>query len=182
MIQTIELSSEEKVFTSSEYEEYMKEYAKTVANSWDDYREMGHEWCWGLVGNIKPEREYGEDHEIRRGTKHFSGGAKVYIAPVQWGDGGENVVVIGVPRYRKSNIEIITRSKFIENYRMKKVYKPAVINLMCSSEHYWWNDTDQARKEIIKYLEYLNPEEAKKEYENLKNEEVVSKSVEENIE
>ena len=51
MIQTIELSSEEKVFTSSEYEEYMKEYAKTVANSWDDYREKGHEWCWGLVGN-----------------------------------------------------------------------------------------------------------------------------------
>ena len=53
---------------------------------------------------------------------------------------------------------------------------------MCSSEHYWWNDTDQARKEIIEYLEYLNPEEARKEYEKMKNEEVISESLDVNVE
>ena len=174
MIQATEFYSEKTQFTNSEYEEYLKEYEKTLARSWNEYRERGHEWCWGLVGNIKQEREYGEEHEIRKGTKRFSGGAKVYIAPVQWGDGGENVVVIGVPRYRKSNIEIITRSKYIENYRMKKVYKPEVINLMCASKHHWWNDTDHDRREIIKYLEYLNPGEAKKEYEKMNNEELAS--------
>ncbi len=157
-------------YGTPEYDEYEIEYKKTKVKSYDDYVEKGHEWCWGLVGNIKQEREYGEDHEIRTGTKCFSGGAKVYIAPVQWGDGGENVVVIGVPRYGKRNIEIITRSNYIENYRMKKVYKPEIIKLMCSSEHYWWNDTDQDREQIISYLRYFNPEEAIKETERLENE------------
>ena len=175
MIQATEFYSEKTEFTISEYEEYRKEYEKTLARSLDEYRERGHEWCWGLVGNIKQEREYGEEHEIRKGTKRFSGGAKVYIAPVQWGDGGENVVVIGVPRYSKGNIEIVTRSKYIENYRMKRVYKPEVINLMCASKHHWWNDTDHDRTEIIKYLEYLNPDEAKKEHEKMNSEGLLSR-------
>ena len=43
-------------------------------------------------------REYGENHEVKLGTKHFSPGTKVYCAPGHWGDGGENIVVIGKHR------------------------------------------------------------------------------------
>ena len=45
---------------------------------------------------------------------------------------------------------------------------------MCASKHHWWNDTDHDRREIIKYLEYLNPGEAKREYEKMNNEELAS--------
>ncbi len=163
-------------YGTPEYKEFDMEYEKVIARSFDYYTENGHEWCWGLVGNIKLEREYGEDHEIKAGTKHFSGGSKVYIAPAQWGDGFDNVVVIGVPRYGKRYIEIITCSKYIENYRLKKVYKPEIIKLMCSSKRRWWNDTDLDRKEIISYLKTLNPEEASKETEKLENEDTVQKT------
>lgn len=150
-----------------EYKEYEKEYEKTLIKSYEAFQAAGHEWCWCLVGNIKEQREYGEEHEIKKGTKAFSGGSKVHIAPVQWGDGGENVIVIGVPRYGKSNIEIIMRSKDIENYRLKRVFKPEIIKLMCASEHLWWNDTFEDRDRIIEWLDYLAPEEAKKERERI---------------
>lgn len=157
----------EMPYGSAEYIEYEREYEKSLIKSYEAFQAGGHEWCWGLVGNIKQQREYGEDHEIKNGIKAFSGGSRVHIAPVQWGDGGENVVVIGVPRYGKSNVEIIIRSKYIENYRIKKIYKPEILKLMCTSEYSWWNDTDWDRDTIISELDYLAPEEAKKERERI---------------
>jgi HSP90 family molecular chaperone len=51
-------------------------------------------WC--LIGNIIQERSYGEkEDEIRAGTKHFSPGTKVYCLPAQWGDGYDQILVIG---------------------------------------------------------------------------------------
>lgn len=169
MIQCLQINSG-RPMSLEEYKEYEKEYEKTLIKSYEAFLADGHEWCWCLVGNVKEQREYGEDHEIKKGTKAFSSDSKVHIAPVQWGDGGENVIVIGVPRYGKSNIEIIMRSKDIENYRLKRVYKPEIIKLMCASEHLWWNDTAEDRNRIIEWLDYLAPEEAQKEREKIEAE------------
>lgn len=62
------------------------------------------------------EHEYGEKREIKYGTKHFSCGTKVYLAPGQRGDGYENIVVIGLPRYGDKYIEVVMRCAYIENY------------------------------------------------------------------
>ena len=62
----------------------------------------------------------------------------------------------------KRCIEIVIRSKNIENYRIKKVYKPEIIKLMCSSKYYWWNDTDYDKKQIMEFLKYWNPKEVEK--------------------
>ena len=43
------------------------------------------EWVWGLIGNIVEEHEYGEAHEIRRGTKQFRAGTKVFLSCSHWG-------------------------------------------------------------------------------------------------
>ncbi len=131
--------------------------------SYEDFLEKGHSWTWCLVGNIAEKHEYGEEHEIMIGTKHFAPGTKVLCAPTQWGDGYENIVVIGSPRHGSPYVEIVTRSKHVENYRMQKVYKPSILKRMCLSKYSWWGDTEEDRKEIIKYLEYRNPEEAAKE-------------------
>ena len=142
---------------------FYEKYNTAAAKSYEKYIEYGHHWCWCLVGNIVQEHAYGEKREIKYGTKHFSRGTKVYLAPVQWGDGYEYIVVIGLPRYGNKYIEVIMRSAYIENYRMKKVYKPAVLKRICSSPYYWWGDTENDRKEIIQYLKTRAPEEAEKE-------------------
>ena len=132
-------------------------------SSIEEYNLNGHNWCWCLVGNIVKEHKYGEEHEVIYGTKHFSYHSKVYLAPIQWGDGYENVVVIGFPRHGYKVIEIIIKSRYIENYRMQKVYKPAILKRMCSSKHWWWGDTENDRRDIIEYLETRAPEEAEKQ-------------------
>ena len=166
-IRTKEMSHRAEDYSS--LEEYEEKYKTTIVESYEDFIKQGHSWCWCLVGNIVQEHEYGEEHEIKQGTRHFSRGTKVFLAPVQWGDGYENVVVIGLPRHRNKYIEVITRYIYIENYRMKKIYKPEILKRMCSSQYRWWGDTEEDRREIIKYLETRSPEEAKKQKELLEN-------------
>lgn len=125
------------------------------------------EWRWCLVGNIVKTHEFGENHEIKYGSKHFSAGTKVYMAPVQWGDGYEQIYVIGKPRHGHNYITIIMRREYIENIRLRKVYNPAVLERMNKSVSRWWGNTDAARDDIIPYLERLNPEEAEKEKRKL---------------
>ncbi|MGN0623372.1 MAG: hypothetical protein ACI4JA_05430 [Oscillospiraceae bacterium] len=146
------------------------ENRKTViARSYENFIDNGHNWCWCLIGNIVQEHEYGEEHEIKYGTKQFSRGTKVFLAPAQWGDGYDKIAVIGLPRYGRKYIEVVTKSKYIENFRMQKVFKPAVLKLMCSSQHRWWGDTENDRKEIIRFLETRAPEEAEKQKSLLEN-------------
>ena len=90
-------------------------------------------WC--LVGNIVQSHTYGEEHEMRVGSKQFAPGAKVYIAPANWGDGYEDVIVIGCPRRCRHYIEIIMRSDLIENVRLKKVYAPFLLKMMDKSQY-----------------------------------------------
>ncbi len=161
MIEIIEISKEATDYNS--FEDFYETYKTAIAESYEQYIGHGHIWCWSLVGNIVPEHEYGEEREIKYGTKHFSRGTKVFIAPTQWGDGYEKIVVIGLPRYGNKYIEVITKSKYIENYRMKKVYKPAILKRMCLSRYRWWGDTENDRKRIIEYLEFVSSEKVKKQ-------------------
>lgn len=112
-------------------------------------------WQWCLAGNIVESHEYGEEHEVRVGTKQFGPGAKVYIAPAQWGDGYENVCVIGKPRRKRSLIEVVMKMDLIENFRLKKVFQPAVLRRMEKSPHSWWGCADESRERILELIESL---------------------------
>lgn len=158
MIEIMGISKRAEDYNS--VEEFYEKYKTSIAESYEKYIEYGHSWCWCLVGNIVKEHEFGEKHEIKYGTKHFSHGTKVFLAPAQWGDGYENIVVIGLPRHGNKYIEIVTRSEYIENYRIKKVYNPAILKLMCLSRYCWWGDTENDRKKIIDYIKMLSSEEA----------------------
>lgn len=120
------------------------------------------DWVWCLVGNVVCCHEYGEDKEIRYGTKQFRPGAKVYMAPVNWGDGYEKTVVIGRPRNYKHYIEVVMHSKYTENYRIQKVYAPFVLNMMANSRHSWWDASEESERKIRNYIEVLNK---RKEYD-----------------
>ena len=161
MIEILEISKRAEDYKSAD--DFYEKYQTAVTKSYDEYINNGHSWCWCLIGNIVEKHEFGEEHEIRYGTKQFSRGAKVYLAPAQWGDGYENIVVIGLPRSGNKLMEVVTHSKYVENYRMKKVYKPEVLKKICSSKRIWWGDTENDRMKIISYLEHLAPEEANRQ-------------------
>lgn len=124
------------------------------------------EWVWGLVGNIVDEHPYGQDKRIVRGTKHFSPGTKVYCLKSCWGDGYESIPVIG--RNRKGKlIEIVMRRNLIENFRLKKIFSPSVIEMIgrhsyddwsreCQRWFEGWGNSDEDKREIEQYLRWLN--------------------------
>ena len=149
------------VFRSlDEMEAYEREVDQLKIKFYEEYLEKGHEWCWSLVGNIVNEHRFGEEKDIKSGTKHFSAGTKVYLAPSSWGDGYERIHVIGLGRGKRRFIEIVMQRKYIENFRIQKVYKPAIVRRMLDSENIWWGDSDDDRETILEYLKFLCPEEA----------------------
>lgn len=89
------------------------------------------------------------------GTKQFPPGAKVYIDRCQWGDGYENVIVIGKPRRVKHLIEIVMPFKRIEAFRIQKVFNPAVLSMMEESAYHWWTDSEKDRDTIIHLLKSI---------------------------
>ncbi len=116
------------------------------------------DWKWCLVGNIVQEREYGENHELKHGTKHFSPGTKVYCAPGHWADGYENIIVIGKHRGSPKYAKLIMQRKYIENFRCQKVFKPVVLKLMNQDDYGFWDNSDNSKNFILQMAEGLNKE------------------------
>lgn len=83
-------------------------------------------WC--VVANVRKETAYGKDGgKVRRGSKHFAPGAKVYCFPPLWGDGYESIKVVG--RHRKTHryVTMVIESRYLENWRAELAYSPHVI-------------------------------------------------------
>ncbi|HRI26715.1 MAG TPA: hypothetical protein PK239_11555 [Chitinophagales bacterium] len=111
------------------------------------------EFIWCLVGNIIDEHYFGEHKEVKRGTKHFLPNTKVYCFPSLWGDGYEDVKVIGRHRKSKTYISIIMPSKYITNWRIQKVYSPYIRSTM--QANYGWRNSDEDKNVILGMLEWL---------------------------
>ncbi|MGL5172963.1 MAG: hypothetical protein ACRC75_03855, partial [Olsenella sp.] len=124
-------------------------------------------WVWCLVGNVIGEHPHGEDRRIVSGTRHFSAGTKVYCLPVRWGDGYENIDVIGRPRGRRGLRHVVMRRSLIENFRIQKVFSPAVIEKMYEPSrpdfdgpsYLSWGNSQEDRETIEDMLRWLSPNE-----------------------
>ena len=118
--------------------------------------EREFEYC--LVGNIVEKRYFGENKEIRQGTKHFRGGAKVYIFPEFGGCGHEDIRVIGLPRKRNKTISIIIPTILITNVRVKKIYQPNLKIEIAENFYYsrWKEKGDNEINLIIEFAETIN--------------------------
>lgn len=107
------------------------------------------EWRWALVGNIVESHLFGEEKDVRYGTKQFAPGTKVYCSPHQWGDGWERIRVIGKPRHQRNLIMVVMPSKLIDNFRIQKVYSPTILQMIDDCGCSWWSSDEEGRQEII---------------------------------
>jgi hypothetical protein len=107
------------------------------------------QWC--LVGNIiEPSSDDRDRQATPDGTKHFSGGTKVYCLPAQWGDGYNKIKVIGRHRGSKQFVTMIVSADRVANWRAKVVYDPEVLRRLAQIKPNW-----QTKAEIEAYLESL---------------------------
>ena len=120
--------------------------------------EIEQEWQWCLVGNIVESHEYGEEHIIKYENKQFRPNAKVFINLVYGGMGHENILVIGTPRHSSKYTEITIARKYVHNFRVQKVFKPAVLDKMKRSDWDWWGNSEETYDRLTKCLEWLNAE------------------------
>lgn len=111
------------------------------------------EWRWCIVGNIIGAHPYGVEKEIRYGTKHFAPGAKVYCT-LAYND-INRLVVMGSPRHSRKYIEVIIDASSVENFRLQKCYKPAVLKMMKQRHWNWYGNADADKEEIERILELL---------------------------
>ena len=127
------------------------------------------QWCF--VGNIVDEHACGEGGtETKRGTKHFSPvermcktswgpGTKVYCLPAQWGDGYEQIKVIGRHRGSKQFKTMVIPSKRVTNWRAKVVYNPEVMRRLRVATSEDWLPIWKSQEEVESYVATLRERE-----------------------
>jgi len=97
----------------------------------DDDREQPGAFC--VVANVSAETAYGEGGaDVRRGVRHFPAGARVWVLPPQWGDGGEKLVVVGYHRGARGRglVRMVVSRRHLTGFRVRGVYSPALLRAL----------------------------------------------------
>lgn len=124
-------------------------------------------WC--LVANVRRFIEYGPlgEKRILSGTKHFSGGTKVYCFFPGWDHGRETIFAVGRHRGSKKFVTLVMPVRYLTNWRAKLVYSPAIIERLVVPEDYYgggrtmmWNGSEESKKWVESWVEWLKKEEA----------------------
>jgi hypothetical protein len=102
------------------------------------------EGLWCIVANIKKEHPFGPGGaETKIGTKQFRGGTKVYIAGCHPGTCA-SVLAIGLHRKARQFIACNVHVNHVENFRVKLVYHPRVLELIQGNKCCWIRTKEDA--------------------------------------
>ena len=126
-----------------------------MTNIKDDIRDdPGEEFRFILVGNIIDKHYYGENKEIRSGTKHFRAGAKVYLFPEYGGTEHASMPVYGLPRKSWKKIKVAIRLVMIKNVRVKKTFDLKLIEMITDTHIYAYLGNNEDR--LNEFADSLN--------------------------
>jgi hypothetical protein len=115
------------------------------------FPELPFVWC--LTGNVIGKHYYGVGKEIKEGTKHFAPQTKVYCLPMIWGDGYENIRVIGKHRKSRKYVCLVMPSRLITNWRLDKVYSPFLLDKMRVQSG--WTNEEKDKETILEMMKWL---------------------------
>ncbi|MER5867517.1 hypothetical protein [Kitasatospora sp. NPDC002040] len=107
----------------------------------------------GIAANIVQHTTQGHGgSEVRRGTKHFAPGTKVWVLPQRW-DWSDRLYVVGRHRGRFNRyIAIVMRTDRLENLRVRGVYSPALHRALAdATDRPFWDTVDDARTMIDRF-------------------------------
>jgi hypothetical protein len=121
-----------------------------MENDLDKENEIVPFWC--ATASVKGENMFGAEHLKKKGTKHFRGGAKVYIVDAYWGM-CDSVTVIGHHRANGRYIKIDIHVKRLENFRLELVYSPRVENII--REHFHEKDYEAFKAYTKEFAEKI---------------------------
>jgi hypothetical protein len=138
--------SEPEEFSEDEYRKWIQKTKQQYEEDLKAKKNREAEFVWCLVGNIINEHPVGENKEIKKGTKHFSPGTKVYCFPPQWGDGYEKIYVMGRPRQSSRFIKVILSSNLVTNWRIQQVFTSRIKKEMI--ENNGWDETDESKERV----------------------------------
>jgi hypothetical protein len=154
LVQDVRLANPKKKWIyRDEYKQWLQETNKIYEEELRARENREVEFIWCLVGNIIGEHPVGENKAIKRGTKHFSSGTKVYCFPPKWGDGYEKIYVIGRPRQSLRFIKVIIKSEFVTNWRMQKVYSNHIKRDMI--KNHGWDETEESKHRVETLLKSI---------------------------
>lgn len=115
-----------------------------------------------VVANIAEETTHGEGGvEIRSGVQHFSAGSKVCVLPPQWGDGGQDVMVVGHHRGTRGRgyTRIVMPRRHLTNFRVQAISQPALFRALIAPQDRdptgprLWSNRDEAELVAGKWRE-----------------------------
>ena len=82
-----------------------------------------------VVANVAEETAHGEGgRDLQQGLQHFAAGAKVWVLPPVWGDGGVQVIVVGYHRGTRGRglVRLVVPRRHLTSFRVQAVCSPAV--------------------------------------------------------
>src|SRR5262245_49045177 len=97
-------------------------------------------WC--VVANVSREpMPEGPGGEMRLGTRLLDPGAKLYLYPSMWGDGGEKLLAISRQRSGSRMVEAVVATKRQVDFRAQHVFHPHIVHALEG----WWDDSGDSR-------------------------------------
>src|SRR5258708_2331288 len=91
---------------------------------------------WAIVANVREEMPVGPGmQEMRRGTKKFNAGAKIYFIGVDWTDFEWRIGVVGHYRGKKGYITDVLFPWYVTNWRVELIYSPHLTRLLARGQH-----------------------------------------------
>lgn len=91
-----------------------------------------------IVANVCRVRPYGPAHEPRAGLRRLRAGAKVYVVGGFAGMGFESVTVVGYHRHDNRPFRQHVGARYLVDWRVQLVYRPAVLRLTLEPEVAWF--------------------------------------------
>ena len=111
---------------------------------------------YGIIANIKKDLYTDEEGMLRRGTKAFPAGRKVYLSRYINEDG---VLCLGLNRFKSRYTKSNVPWNMIENVRCTKIFNTRALWLMVDYGEYpdmWWTHKKEDETRSKDFAELLN--------------------------